>query len=222
MIAKIVSFTDEGKKVENLLKEKIPEIVWRQKSESENLREWTADAFSKRIPLVFVSAAGIAVRTVAPFVKDKLSDSPVVVVDEKCGFAVPVLSGHFGGSGTNVHKKHYKSAENHYALFNKENKENPAESVDSGVFRFSEADEQYDCYRYLSELIGNGIKNFSKGADLVESARNFSVKKIRKTRNSKNCYCQKLIAVEIHHGKYGYMRNTDNRKKIRYCKTAFK
>ena len=89
MIAKIVSFTDEGKKVENILKEKIPEIVWRQKSESENLREWTADAFSKRIPLVFVSAAGIAVRTVAPFVKDKLSDSPVVVVDEKCGFAVP-------------------------------------------------------------------------------------------------------------------------------------
>ena len=98
MIAKIVSFTDEGKKVENILKEKIPEIVWRQKSESENLREWTADAFSKRIPLVFVSAAGIAVRTVAPFVKDKLSDSPVVVVDEKCGFAVPVLSGHFGGA----------------------------------------------------------------------------------------------------------------------------
>ena len=98
MIAKIVSFTDEGKKVENLLKEKIPEIVWRQKSESENLGDWTADAFSKRIPLVFVSAVGIAVREVAPFVKDKLSDSPVVVVDEKCGFAVPVLSGHFGGA----------------------------------------------------------------------------------------------------------------------------
>lgn len=98
MIIKIVSFTDEGKKTENLLKEKIPEIVWRQKSENEDLRGWTEDAFSKRIPLVFVSAAGIAVRTIAPFVKDKLSDSPVVVVDEKCGFAVPVLSGHFGGA----------------------------------------------------------------------------------------------------------------------------
>lgn len=98
MIAKIVSFTDEGKKIENLLEEKIPEIVWRQKAESENLHEWTEDAFSKRIPLVFVSAAGIAVRAVAPFVKDKLSDSPVVVVDEKCGFAVPILSGHFGGA----------------------------------------------------------------------------------------------------------------------------
>ena len=102
--------------------------------------------------------------------------------------------------------------------------ENPVYAPDGKTLAFikATADEKNNGNCYLSELIGNGIKNFSKGADLVESARNFSVKKIRKTRNSKNCYCQKLIAVEIHHGKYGYKRNTDNRKKIRYCKTAFK
>lgn len=98
MIIKIVSFTDEGKKTENLLKEKIPDVLWIRKNAGETLAAWTGDAFSKRIPLIFVSAAGIAVRAAAPFVKDKFSDSPVVVVDEKCRFALPLLSGHFGGA----------------------------------------------------------------------------------------------------------------------------
>ncbi len=98
MIIKTVSFTDEGKKTENLLKEKIPDVLWLQKNGGEQLEDWTEDAFSKRVPLIFVSAAGIAVRAVAPFVRDKLSDSPVVVVDEKCRFALPLLSGHFGGA----------------------------------------------------------------------------------------------------------------------------
>ena len=47
---------------------------------------------------IFVMAVGIAVRVIAPFVKSKLSDPAVVVVDEKGTYAVSLLSGHLGGA----------------------------------------------------------------------------------------------------------------------------
>lgn len=98
MILKLVSFTEEGRKIQNLLKQKLPDEIWISRQENENLPGFVRDAFSKRLPLVFVGAAGIAVRTVSPFVRDKLSDSPVLVIDERGKFVIPILSGHFGGA----------------------------------------------------------------------------------------------------------------------------
>ena len=63
-----------------------------------SLAEWTGEAFLQAQGLVFVGAAGIAVRAIAPFVKSKVSDPAVVVVDECGRFAVPILSGHLGGA----------------------------------------------------------------------------------------------------------------------------
>ena len=65
---------------------------------SGSLGEWTASEFARRDGLIFVSACGIAVRAIAPYVKDKLTDPAVVSVDEKGTFAVPLLSGHVGGA----------------------------------------------------------------------------------------------------------------------------
>src|SRR5699024_5485229 len=62
-----------------------------------DLAAWTAARFLDSEALVFISAAGIAVRAIAPFVKDKFTDPAVVSVDEAGHFAVPLLSGHVGG-----------------------------------------------------------------------------------------------------------------------------
>lgn len=62
------------------------------------LGEWTGERFRDADALVFVGASGIAVRAIAPYVKDKFTDPAVVSMDEAGRFAVPLLSGHVGGA----------------------------------------------------------------------------------------------------------------------------
>jgi cobalt-precorrin 5A hydrolase len=48
--------------------------------------------------ILFISACGIAVRCITPFVKSKVSDSAVVVCDELGNNFISLLSGHIGGA----------------------------------------------------------------------------------------------------------------------------
>ncbi len=48
--------------------------------------------------LVFIMAAGIVVRTIAPLLKDKKTDPAVIVLDEAGKYAISLLSGHLGGA----------------------------------------------------------------------------------------------------------------------------
>ncbi len=66
----------------------------------ESLAEWAKTGFSLHQPMVFIGALGIAVRTIAPLAEDKLSDSPVVVMDETGRYVIPLLSGHMGGANS--------------------------------------------------------------------------------------------------------------------------
>ncbi len=64
----------------------------------ESIYEFARKSFEAGHGLIFVGATGIAVRAIAPCIKDKLTDVPVLVMDEQGQFVIPLLSGHMGGA----------------------------------------------------------------------------------------------------------------------------
>jgi cobalt-precorrin 5A hydrolase len=64
------------------------------------LKKRVKEAFGKgqSCGLVFVTAVAVSVRSIAPFLRGKRTDPPVVTVDELGRFAVSLLSGHIGGA----------------------------------------------------------------------------------------------------------------------------
>jgi len=71
----------------------LPEI-----SEKKSMSECTEEYFSQTDAFVFISATGIAVRSIAPFLQHKSTDPAVVVLDEQGMFCISLLSGHAGGA----------------------------------------------------------------------------------------------------------------------------
>jgi cobalt-precorrin 5A hydrolase len=63
-----------------------------------SLSESVAHEFRNFSSHIFIMAAGIVVRMIAPYVNSKLSDPAVVVVDDHGKFAISLLSGHLGGA----------------------------------------------------------------------------------------------------------------------------
>jgi cobalt-precorrin 5A hydrolase len=57
-----------------------------------------AEAFSRADRIVAVMAVGIAVRSIAPLIRDKWTDPAVVVVSPDCRVAIPLVGGHHGAN----------------------------------------------------------------------------------------------------------------------------
>lgn len=97
MTLRLLAFTDRGLSLARTLAEALGGEAARCGA-PQSLGEWTAEGFSRSDALVFVGAAGIAVRAIAPHIRHKAQDPAVVVVDEAGRFAIPILSGHLGGA----------------------------------------------------------------------------------------------------------------------------
>lgn len=109
MTISIISFTEKGR----LLSEKISSVFTeeygvkrycyykKQDEASETFSDTNAllsRIFYSSNALIFVCACGIAVRSIAPFVRSKATDPAVIVIDDCGSFAIPILSGHLGGA----------------------------------------------------------------------------------------------------------------------------
>ena len=97
MRARLLAFTDRGYDLAVRLGAVLNGEVSRCGADC-TLTDWTAGAFEEANVLIFVGAAGIAVRAVAPHIKCKTEDPAVLVVDETGTYVIPILSGHLGGA----------------------------------------------------------------------------------------------------------------------------
>ena len=93
------SFTDCGARLKDRLRSHLLDVGHKafDLRREAGLKEQAAAAFAGADALLFVGAAGIAVRAIAPLVHSKLSDPAVIVIDELGRWVIPLLGGHIGG-----------------------------------------------------------------------------------------------------------------------------
>lgn len=93
---------ETGEECEAIIPKRFLREEWKKEGlkerEEEFLSQWTGKIFAEKRAMIFVSATGIAVRAIAPWIRDKMTDPPVVTVDEGAQFVIPLLSGHVGGA----------------------------------------------------------------------------------------------------------------------------
>ncbi|WP_051209557.1 cobalt-precorrin 5A hydrolase [Butyrivibrio sp. WCD3002] len=94
---KFICFTDAGRELMVSLAGKLMED-WGEVLPVSSLNEWVSEVFKQGNILVFIGAIGIAVRAIAPYMKDKTTDPGVIVIDERGQFVIPILAGHIGGA----------------------------------------------------------------------------------------------------------------------------
>lgn len=102
----IITVTKKGVEKALKIKEKIScDIFTMEKFLCENtipIKNNLRKLFEKEIEnynvFLFITATGIAVRTIAPFIKSKDKDPAVLSMDEEGNFIISLLSGHLGGA----------------------------------------------------------------------------------------------------------------------------
>jgi len=92
----LIAFTDKGMELTKMLAASLGGEA--ERARDGGLAAWTEEHFPKNAALVYVGAVGIAVRAIAPRIRNKAEDPAVVCVDETGRWAVPILSGHLGGA----------------------------------------------------------------------------------------------------------------------------
>lgn len=93
----ILTLTENGKILAEKISDKVGGQIFCKGKDFEKMNNFVAEIFTKFDAIIFICAAGIAVRMIAPHVVSKLSDPAVVVIDERGKNVISLLSGHVGG-----------------------------------------------------------------------------------------------------------------------------
>ncbi|RKX77751.1 MAG: cobalamin biosynthesis protein CbiG [Spirochaetes bacterium] len=94
----VFSVTEEGKKLGEKLCLDFSHATLFHCPGKGNLKLRVKENFTPHQGLVFIMAAGIVVRMIAPLIRNKHRDPAVVAVDDFARYAVSLLSGHEGGA----------------------------------------------------------------------------------------------------------------------------
>lgn len=95
----VISVTNQGDLIGRELKEYFNiDLYLRSEVKEKGLRKITEKAFNNYKAVIFISSTGIAVRGIAPFIKSKVVDPAVLVIDSSGKFVISLISGHLGGA----------------------------------------------------------------------------------------------------------------------------
>ncbi len=96
----LISVTGQGDEIGKQLQKAFPKLTFisRRSVVGEGLKVVTKKAIETSSTIIFVASTGIAVRAIAPWVKDKKTDPAVLVIDSQGQYVISLLSGHLGGA----------------------------------------------------------------------------------------------------------------------------
>ena len=96
------SFSDMGsllgEQLTNVSNNKYTIDHFRNASVDGGIKMLLTNAWANYDGLIFISATGIAIRLINPFIENKTKDPAVIVVDDLGRYAISLLSGHIGGA----------------------------------------------------------------------------------------------------------------------------
>jgi cobalt-precorrin 5A hydrolase len=97
---KVFALTDVGKRLGDRLRDGLIEtgVQVELALNPKPFAQVVQHAFEQGHSIIFIGATGIAVRVLAPVLKNKQVDPAVLVLDEAGNFVIPLLSGHEGGA----------------------------------------------------------------------------------------------------------------------------
>ena len=97
MIA-IFSFTNKAYECATLLSASLAESYhYDQKNERNTIAKVIRQAFTNQHMIIAICSPAIIIRILAPLLKDKRKEPPVIIVDEQAQYIIPLLGYHHGG-----------------------------------------------------------------------------------------------------------------------------
>lgn len=94
----ILTVTETGYKLAEKISASSGGKIFAKGRDFERMKIFVEEIFTKFDALIFICAAGIAVRMIAPHIVSKLEDPAVIVIDERGRNVISLLSGHVGGA----------------------------------------------------------------------------------------------------------------------------
>ncbi len=95
---KVLCYSKKAYDLALKLEESLPISIYSKYKEAFKTQEVVQAAFKENEDLIFISATGIAVRFIAPFLNNKEQDPAVLVIDDQGRFVISLCSGHLGGA----------------------------------------------------------------------------------------------------------------------------
>lgn len=92
----LFTLSEAGKHLAGTLLPLLPEAVHHHRPE--HFAERVREAFDAKQPLLFVCASGIVMRVLGPRLSDKRTEPPVLLLDDRGRFVVPLLGSHEAGA----------------------------------------------------------------------------------------------------------------------------